>query len=121
AKTNILGTLHLLQAATEVGCQALVNTGSSSEYGLKDHAPDEEEVLAPNSYYAATKAAATWLCRLTARQQNASMPTLRLYSVYGPYEDGRRLLPNLVRRCLNGDWPPLVAPWVARDYVYVDD
>ena len=68
-----------------------------------------------------TKASATLFCRLTAQRQGLRMPTLRLYSVYGPFEEPDRLLPTLVLRGLDGDLPPLVDPDVARDYVHVDD
>lgn len=119
--TNVVGTTNLLTAALATGFKAFVNTGSSSEYGDCDHAPAEDEAPQPNSYYAVTKAASTWLCRQAARQSGAHIPTLRLYSVFGPYEDPRRLIPRLVAHGLQGRWPPLAAPDVVRDFVYVDD
>ena len=97
------------------------STGSSSEYGFKDHAPAESDPLEPNSHYAITKAAATMFCRYTAQSRRAHLPTLRLYSVFGPYEDPGRLLPALILRGLKGELPPLADPNVARDFVYVDD
>jgi dolichol-phosphate mannosyltransferase len=121
ARTNVLGTVNLVEACLETGFEAFVNTGSSSEYGVKDHAPAETERLEPNSPYAVTKAAATLFCRLTGQRQGLRVATLRLYSVYGPYEEPDRLLPTLVVRGLGGDLPPLVDPDVARDYVHVDD
>jgi len=120
-RTNVLGTANLLAAALAAGCRAFVNTGSSSEYGDRDHAPTEEEGVYPNSYYAVTKASATWLCREAARQHQAHIPTLRLYSVFGPFEDPRRLMPRLVAHALRGRWPPLASPQVVRDFVYIDD
>lgn len=120
-QTNIAGTMHLVQACLATGFEAFVNTGSSSEYGLKPHAPSEQERLEPNSHYAVTKASATLFCRHTARQAGVHLPTLRLYSVFGPWEEPGRLMPTLVLHGLRGRLPPLVAPDVARDYVYVDD
>jgi UDP-glucose 4-epimerase len=120
-QTNLLGTLNLLEAALATGFEAFVHSGTSSEYGWKDHAPSEEEPLEPGSHYAIGKAAATWLCRHHARQSGARICTLRLYSVYGPWETPTRLIPTLVVRGLEGKLPPLVAPTTARDYVYVDD
>jgi nucleoside-diphosphate-sugar epimerase len=120
-RTNIQGTMSLLSACLKTGFAAFVNTGSSSEYGFKDHAPAESEPLEPNSHYAVTKAAATLFCRHTARSQRVHVPTLRLYSVFGPYEEPARLLPALIRRGLKGELPPLADPEVARDFVYVDD
>ena len=119
--TNIRGTINLVNACLQTGFEAFVNTGSSSEYGFKDHAPAENELPEPNSHYAVTKAAATMFCRYTAQSRGVHLPTLRLYSVFGPYEDPGRLLPTLIQRGLEGELPPLVDPDVARDFVYVDD
>jgi UDP-glucose 4-epimerase len=120
-ETNILGTMNLVEACLKTGFEAFINTGSSSEYGYKDHAPTEDEPLEPNSHYAVTKASATLFCRHTARSRQVQLPTLRLYSVYGPYEEPSRLMPTLVVRGLSGKLPPLVNPETARDFVYVDD
>jgi nucleoside-diphosphate-sugar epimerase len=120
-QTNIVGTINLVEAAIGASAEVLVNTGSSSEYGLKDHAPAETAWLEPNSHYAVTKASATLYCRHAAQRSGLRLPTLRLYSVYGPYEEPTRPIPTLVVRGLRGDLPPLVDPRIARDYVYVDD
>jgi dolichol-phosphate mannosyltransferase len=120
-QTNIQGTMSLVSACLNTGFAAFVNTGSSSEYGFKDHAPAESEPLEPNSHYAVTKAAATLFCRHIAQSRQVHLPTLRLYSVFGPYEDPGRLLPTLILRGLKGELPPLADPNVARDFVYVDD
>jgi nucleoside-diphosphate-sugar epimerase len=119
--TNIIGTVNLLQACAKTGFEVFVNTGSSSEYGYKDYPPRETEYLEPNSYYAITKASATFFCRYIAQNQNLRIPTLRLYSVYGAYEEPRRLMPTLIQQGLKGELPPLVNPKIARDYVYIDD
>ena len=119
--TNLLGTVGLLTAAVDAGFDAFVNAGSSSEYGLKDHAPTETELPEPNSDYAAAKVAATLYAAHVARSADAPVVTLRLYSAYGPWEDPGRLVPTLAARGLGGELPPLVTPTVARDFVYVDD
>src|SRR5207249_3588655 len=120
-RTNVMGTASLVEACLEVGFEAFVNTGSSSEYGPKDHPPKEDEALVPNSRYAVAKAAATMYCTQAAIAAGAPITTLRLYSVYGPWEDPRRFVPQLVAQGLTGRLPPLASPDTARDYVYVDD
>ncbi len=119
--TNLRSTINLVEACAKVGFDCFVNTGSSSEYGFYDHAPQENEPVEPNSYYAITKAAGTMTCRHVASRDSLKIPTLRLYSVYGPYEDPRRLMPTLIKKGLAGELPPLVDPSIARDYVYIDD
>lgn len=120
-RTNLFGTINLLEACLAAGFESFVNTGSSSEYGFKDHAPSETELLEPNSDYAVAKASATLYCRFAAQRRNVRIVTLRLYSIYGPYEHPDRLIPTLLREGLQGRLPPLVNPDTARDYVYIDD
>jgi UDP-glucose 4-epimerase len=120
-QTNIVGTFNLVEACLQTGFEAFVNTGSSSEYGFKNHAPSETERLEPNSHYAVTKASATMFCSHAAKSKNLHLVTLRLYSVYGPYEESTRLIPTLILCGSKGELPPLVNPDVSRDYIYVDD
>jgi len=118
---NLLGTVNLVRACLRTGFDAFVNAGSSSEYGFKKRAPTEREWVEPNSHYAIAKVAATHFCRFTARSERVSIATLRLYSVYGPWEEPGRLVPTLIVQGLAGRLPALVEPRIARDYVYVDD
>jgi nucleoside-diphosphate-sugar epimerase len=120
-ETNLAGTINLVEACLESGFESFVNTGSSSEYGLKHGAPAETEPLEPNSPYAVTKAAATMYGGFAARKHGARIRTLRLYSVYGPWEEPTRLIPTLIVNGLHSRLPALVDSKVARDFVYVDD
>lgn len=119
--TNVIGTANLVQACLDTDFAAFVHAGSSSEYGYKDYPPREDSWLEPNSYYAVSKASATLFCRYTAQKTGRRLHTLRLYSVYGPYEDPNRLVPTLIVKGLENSLPRLVNPGVARDLVYVED
>jgi nucleoside-diphosphate-sugar epimerase len=120
-RTNIVGTINLVEAGLRTGFETFVNTGSSSEYGYKDHAPAETELIEPNSHYGVAKASATLYCQFTAQTHKVRLRTLRLYSVYGPWEEPTRLIPTLILHGMRRRLPKLVDPRVARDYVYVDD
>ncbi|HEY9777989.1 MAG TPA: NAD(P)-dependent oxidoreductase [Planktothrix sp.] len=120
-KTNLLGTVNLSEACAGTGFESFVYTGSSSEYGMKDHAPHEREFADPTSIYGASKLAATHYCSYLARARGLNMRTLRLYSVYGAYEEPKRLLPALIVNGLEGRLPKLVDGEIARDFVYIDD
>jgi UDP-glucose 4-epimerase len=120
-RTNVLGTKNILAASLDVGVEMVVNTGSSSEYGRQDHAPSETEQGTPDTPYGIAKAAATAMCAYVATVHGARVCTLRLYSVYGPYEDPRRLLPSLIVHGRRGLFPPLVSAATARDFVFVED
>ena len=120
-RTNVDGVVNLVDACEAVGIEAFVSTGSSSEYGFKNDPPSESTWLEPNSDYAVTKAAATLFCRHAARSRGLPITTLRLYSVYGPYEEPTRFVPTLIAHALRAELPPLVSPDTARDFVHVDD
>ncbi|HCS79085.1 TPA: hypothetical protein DIV55_05095 [Patescibacteria group bacterium] len=119
--TNVAATVNLLTAASKVGFESFVYTGSSSEYGFAKGSPNENDRLQPNSSYAVTKAAATHFCQLFAQQYQLNIATVRLYSVYGPYEQPGRLMPTLLLSLKNSRWPALVSPEVAHDFIYIDD
>jgi len=119
--TNILGTWNLLTACNTVDYDLFVNTGSSSEYGFKTKAMRETDIVEPASYYAVTKCAQTLLCNYLAKQEKRPIVTLRLFSVYGPYEESSRLIPTLMKSLLFGLRMNLVTPDVARDQIYIDD
>jgi UDP-glucose 4-epimerase len=121
ATTNVGGCMAMLGACTDVGVEAFVQTGSSSEYGYKDHPASERELLQPNSAYAVTKAAATHYCQYVAAKFNINAITVRLYSIYGPYEEPSRFIPTLIVHGLQGCFPPLVSPTIARDFVYIEE
>ena len=108
--TNVLGLLNVIEAAEDGGLSALVHAGSSSEYGLNCAAPSEDAPLEPNSHYSVSKIAAANLVRYKGTVGGLPTINLRLYSVYGPYEEQDRLVPRLVTSALGGTYPALVDP-----------
>jgi nucleoside-diphosphate-sugar epimerase len=118
--TNLLGTANLLDALDSIEFPVLVHTGSSSEYGHKDRSMREDDRLDPRSDYAVSKAAATLLCQAEA-YRGRPIVTVRLFSVYGPWEEPTRLVPYLMGCCLRGEAPRVTAGWQPRDFIYVAD
>ncbi len=115
------GAVNLVRACATQGFEAFVQSGSSTEYGPKDHAPKESESCQPNSAHGKAKARATAFCSDFARANGAPIVTLRLYSVYGPFESPRRLIPRCAAFGLKNTLPPLARPHLAHDFVHVDD
>ena len=120
-RANVMGSTYLVEACLKTGVGSYINTGSSSEYGYKDDAPDETEALQPRTAYAVSKAAATQYCTMASLTRGLPGVTLRLYSVYGPWERPTRLIPSLLQHARAGRWPPLAAADSAHDFVFVDD
>jgi len=119
--TNVLGTCNLLEALGKFPYKLFVNTGSSSEYGFKQKPMHEDDLAEPNSYYAVAKLAQTMFCQYTAKSQKKPIVTLRLFSVYGPYEEPSRLVATIIRRCLQGETLQMASPDTARDFIFVED
>ena len=120
-QVNYIGTLNLVTALLECGCEAFVMAGSSSEYGRNCAGPAEADPVEPNSDYAVSKAACSSLLQFYGKYDSFPCSHLRLYSVYGPWEERDRLIPRLVTLGLQGQLIPFVAGEITRDFVYVDD
>ena len=119
-RTNVEGTGNLLQR-DGCGVRGVREHRFVVRVRAEDHPPDESEPLEPNSDYAETKASATELCRSMAVQHQLPLCTLRLYSVYGPYEEPTRLMPRLIVHGRRGTLPELVDARTARDFIDVND
>lgn len=120
-QTNYIGTLNLIRALMDTGCNAFIQAGTSSEYGLNCSAPDENDILSPNSDYAVSKAGASYLIKYYGTILNFPCVNLRLYSIYGPWEERDRLIPTLIFNGLQRKYPNLVNKDISRDFVYIDD
>lgn len=119
--TNYLSFIRVMEEVAGFDLSAYIHAGSSSEYGLNASAPPETGVLVPNSHYAVSKAATNLAISYYGKLRKIPVANLRLYSVYGPYEDSSRLIPVLCERSLVGKLPVLARPEVARDFVHVED
>ncbi len=119
--TNYLSFIRLMEEVAEMELAAFVHAGSSSEYGLNSAAPAEDASLVPNSHYAVSKVAASAAIAYFGKVRGVPITNLRLYSVYGPFEDSSRLIPVLCEASLGGTLPVLARAEVTRDFVHVDD
>ncbi|MDR3708425.1 MAG: NAD-dependent epimerase/dehydratase family protein [Capsulimonadaceae bacterium] len=120
-QTNFNLTERIVRKLYERGVSAYVHAGSSSEYGDAAAGPLESDEPLPNSDYAVSKVACANLLRYYGRRFGFPGMNLRLYSIYGPLEDASRLVPAVVRKGLQGEYPDFVNPKISRDFVYVDD
>ncbi len=120
-QTNIMGTINLVNACSKVGFSIFINTGSSSEYGVKSKPMNETDLLEPNDNYGVAKASATLFCQAKAISEKLPIVTLRLFSPYGYYEELRRLVPSVIISCLTGKNPKVSSPEPVRDFVFIED
>jgi nucleoside-diphosphate-sugar epimerase len=120
-ESNLMGTVNLLKACEQVGFECFVNTGSSSEYGIKSESMKEYDILEPLGDYGVSKAAATLFCKSEAMKKNLPVTTIRLFSPYGKLDDPKRLIPYVIKSLLRGESPKLSTPNSVRDYIFIDD
>jgi nucleoside-diphosphate-sugar epimerase len=119
--SNFLGTVNLLRACEQTGFDYFVNTGSSSEYGIKSRPMVESDILEPIEAYGVSKSASTLFCQSEGAMKKLPIVTLRLFSPYGPWDDPKRLIPYLIKSILRGEAPTLSTPESVRDYIFIDD
>lgn len=120
-EVNIFGTVNLLNAGYNSGIEYFINTGSSSEYGLKEKNMKENNVLCPVNYYGVSKASNTLLTSAFSMQNKLPTVTLRLFSPYGYYEDKNRFVPTVIMSEINNKEIKLSNKDFVRDFVFIDD
>ncbi len=123
--TNTRGTQVLLQAALarKVGCFVMIST--DEVYGsLAPAAPSftEDSPLAPNSPYAASKAAADLMCRAYQRTFGLDVRITRCSNNYGPYQFPEKLIPLMIANALEDKPLPVYGDGLnVRDWLHVED
>jgi nucleoside-diphosphate-sugar epimerase len=115
------GVINLTQVLDRTALAAFVNLGSSDEYGNSPAAQNERQREAPISPYSLGKVAATHFLQMLHRSQNYPAVTLRLFLSYGPGQDERRFLPQVIRGCLEDRAFPASEGRQLRDFCFVED
>lgn len=126
---NVMGTLHVLEAAREIGAERIVVVSSGSIYGARpDLAPiGEEDAARPVELYPVTKWAAEALARRFGELHGLDLAVVRLASPFGPFErdTGSRPLLSSIREwtvaALRGESVRVQGSPPPRDSVYVED
>jgi len=121
-RTNIEGTLNVLQAARDLGIERLVHTSTSEVYGTARYVPiDEKHVLQGQSPYSATKIGADKL--VESFQLSFAVPavTVRPFNTFGPRQSARAIIPTIISQCLVGDHVRLGNLTPTRDLNYVSN
>lgn len=120
-KGNMGITLNLLFATLKVPYKAFINTGSSSEYGFKKMPMKETDSLDTTTFYGASKASSTMLCRAFALRYHKPVVTARPFSVYGVGDDPKHFIPTAIKAFKEGstlNLAPGVHDWInVKDYI----
>jgi len=132
--TNVLGTQRLLDAARDYwknlsGERAstfrFLHVSTDEVYGtlqVGDAAFTEQTPYAPNSPYAASKAASDFLVRAAFHTHKMPVLTTNCSNNYGPYQFPEKLIPLIIRNAVEGKLLPIYGKGEnVRDWLYVED
>jgi NAD dependent epimerase/dehydratase len=121
-RTNVEGTLTLLQAASNGGVARLVHTSTSEVYGTAQTPRIAEgHRLQAQSPYSATKIGADMLAEAFHRSYGLPVVTARPFNAYGPRQSMRAVVPTIVTQALAGDVIRLGHTAPTRDFTFVAD
>jgi UDP-glucuronate 4-epimerase len=123
-RTNLLGTLQVLDFCRDRKISKLVSASSSSVYGSTNPTPFHEDFNTdrPLSPYAASKKAGEVLCSAYHHLYNLDVSVLRFFTVYGPAGRPDMSMLRFIRGIVEGE--PLTVfgdGSQLRDFSYVDD
>lgn len=121
--TNIKGTLNILQAAKDEGCERVLVTSTSEVYGTAKYVPiDEEHPFQGQSPYSATKIGADRIAESFYRSFNTPVTIVRPFNTYGPRQSARAVIPTVITQLLSGVKEiKLGSMHPTRDFNYVKD
>lgn len=114
-QSNLVTTVNVLTAATEIGCQRIVFPASLEE-------PDSEVNSIPSSPYAAAKWASRAYARMFYQLYQTPVVIVRVFLTYGPGpEKQNKVIPYVIRSLLQGEPPKLTSGQRLVDWIYIDD
>jgi NAD dependent epimerase/dehydratase len=119
-RTNVEGTLNVLQTARELGVERVVHTSTSEVYGTARYVPiDEAHPLQGQSPYSASKIGADKLAEAFHLSFNVPVVTVRPFNTFGPRQSARAVIPAIITQCLAGETVRLGNLHPTRDLNYV--
>ena len=111
----------LVNLALDLKVKALINIGSSDEYG-ENKSPLKETIReSPLSPYALGKLTATHYLQKCSKLGFLNTVTLRPFLVFGEMQTKDRFLPYLIDNCLNNREFKVTKGEQLRDYLYIKD
>ena len=121
-QTNVIGTLHVLNACRDAHVARVIVTSTSEVYGTAQFVPiTTAHPRQGQSPYAASKIAADALAESYACAFDLPVVILRPFNTYGPRQSPRAVIPTIVRQALSGDTIRLGSTHPTRDFLYVTD
>jgi len=119
-RTNIIGTLNVVQAARELGTRRVVHTSTSETYGTARYVPiDEKHPLQGQSPYSASKLSADKMAESFHLSFEVPLVTVRPFNTFGPRQSARAVIPTIITQCLVGESVRLGSLTPTRDLNYV--
>ena len=119
-RTNMEGTLNVLQASRAADVRRIVHTSTSEVYGTAQYVPiDEDHPLVGQSPYAATKIGADKLAESFHRSFGLPVVTLRPFNTFGPRQSTRAVIPTIITQALANQVIKLGNLTTTRDMNYV--
>jgi UDP-glucose 4-epimerase len=125
ARVNLLGTIHVLEAARGHGAQVVLASTGGAIYGECDGPADEESPRRPLAPYGASKLSAEEYLATYNRLYDTGHVALRYGNVYGPRQDPHGeagVVAIFLGRLARGEPLRIFGDGrQTRDYVYVGD
>ncbi len=123
-KSNLRGTLNLLELSKDFKVEKIVFASSSSVYGARNKVPfsEDDRTDRPTSLYAATKKAMEVLCYSYHSLYKIPMIGLRYFTVFGPWGRPDMAFFKFTKNILERKPIDVYGEGnMKRDFTYIDD
>ncbi len=121
-KTNVEGTLNVLESAKNLKLKQVIITSTSEVYGtaMKKKLSEKDELKA-QSPYAASKIAADQLSLSYYRSFGLPIKIIRPFNTFGPRQSARAVIPTIITQAITNKKIKIGNLNATRDFLFVED
>ena len=120
-KSHYLGCKNISNFFLKKKIKRFIQVSSSMEYGLARSPQRENFKCEPKSVYGRAKFLSTQYLLNLYKKNKFPVTIVRLYQIFGPYQDLNRFIPVVINSCKDNKDFPCSHGRQYRDFLYIDD
>ena len=119
--SSLATSLEFLKSLADAGCRRFVGVGTCFEYDTDAGVLTEETPTHPKDLYGFCKHTLCRAAQYMAGLSKMEVAWARVFHVYGPFDDERRLIPSIALALLQDRTADVTLGEQVRDFLHVED
>lgn len=120
-KVHYNGIKNIIDILKKKKIESFIQIGSCLEYGDQKSPQTELGYCNPKTNYSISKYKISKYLMYNYKKNKFPFTVLRIYQVYGPYQQINRIIPFIIKSCLLESYFPCTKGDQIRNFLYIDD